>query len=97
MKKLLSVQLCLCLLLAPALASGEASGDSSGEASIDPTGGGSLSTSSGEPILAVEDDGLVPDDDADIMSFPGQHGRQSSHHIRQPPRFDKGHGFAGRK
>ncbi len=57
MKKLLAVLLCLCLLAAPAFASGEASGDASG--SSDPTAGGALSVSAGEPVILIENGGYT--------------------------------------
>ena len=79
MKKLLSILLCLCLLAVPAFAGGdapedasaEASSEGSGEASIDPTGGGSLSTSSGEPAILIQDGELVCDENAAISLADG--------------------------
>ena len=75
MKKLLALFLCLCLLAAPAFASGEASdsasGEASGEASIDPTGGGALSTSAGDPAVLVQDGEIVLGETAEINVAEG--------------------------
>ena len=81
MKKLLALFLCLCLLAAPAFASGdasaetasaEASGESaSGEASFDATGNGALSTSAGEPAILVQGGEILCDEDAEINLADG--------------------------
>ena len=75
MKKLLAIILCFALLAAPAFASGEtsaeASSDAGSESSFDPTGGGALSTSSGEPVVAVEGGELVQGEKAEINLAEG--------------------------
>ena len=62
MKKLLSVLLCLCLLTAPVLASGEASGDASGDAS----GGAGPRSAAGTVAVTVRDGEVTRDEDIQI-------------------------------
>ena len=77
MKRLLALFLCLCLLAAPAFASGEASGSASGEASgsgeasFDATGNGALSTSAGNPAILLQDGEIVCREDAEINLAEG--------------------------
>ncbi len=78
MKKLLSILLCLCLLAAPAFASGEASGSASGEASsgsgessFDGIDTNALSTSAGDPAIIIRDGEVVCDENASINLADG--------------------------